>query len=73
MNRCARHRAFASLRFRAFVIRLNYKTSEEPVALWVEHDTGIISFAPWPGVSRPASAFRRVAQIGFWRQPDRSR
>jgi hypothetical protein len=29
------------------VIRLDYKGSD-PVPLWVEHDTGIISFAPWP-------------------------
>lgn len=30
------------------VIQLNYKSAEDPVALWVEHDTGTISFAPWP-------------------------
>ena len=30
------------------LIRLDYKTSEEPVSIWVERDTGIISFAPWP-------------------------
>jgi hypothetical protein len=29
------------------VIRLDYKGSE-PVPLWVERDSGIISFAPWP-------------------------
>jgi hypothetical protein len=30
------------------LIRVNYKSAEEPVSLWVEHDSGIISFAPWP-------------------------
>jgi hypothetical protein len=30
------------------VIRLDYKANEEPVALWVERDSGILSFAPWP-------------------------
>ena len=29
------------------VIRLDYK-GREPVPLWVERDSGIISFAPWP-------------------------
>jgi hypothetical protein len=29
------------------VIRLDYKGAEEPVALWVETDTKVISFAPW--------------------------
>jgi hypothetical protein len=30
------------------VIRLDYKGSADSVPLWVEHDTGTISFAPWP-------------------------
>ncbi|HUA20258.1 MAG TPA: hypothetical protein VMU80_20600 [Bryobacteraceae bacterium] len=30
------------------VIRLDYKGSEEAVPLWVERDTGTISFAPYP-------------------------
>jgi hypothetical protein len=30
------------------LIRLDYKGSEEPVPLWVERDSGTISFAPWP-------------------------
>jgi hypothetical protein len=30
------------------LIRLDYTAAEEPVALWVERDSGIISFAPWP-------------------------
>ncbi len=30
------------------VIQVNYKANEEPVSLWVERNTGIISFAPWP-------------------------
>jgi hypothetical protein len=30
------------------VIRIDYKGSEEAVPLWVERDTGTISFAPWP-------------------------
>jgi hypothetical protein len=30
------------------LIRLDYKSTEEPVSLWVERDSGIISFAPWP-------------------------
>ena len=29
------------------VIQLNYKPSQDPVALWVERDSGVISFAPW--------------------------
>lgn len=30
------------------LIRVDYKGNEDPVSLWVERDTGIISFAPWP-------------------------
>ena len=30
------------------LIRLDYKSNEEPVSLWVERDSGIVSFAPWP-------------------------
>jgi hypothetical protein len=30
------------------LIRLDYKGAEEPVSLWVEGDSRIISFAPWP-------------------------
>jgi hypothetical protein len=30
------------------LIRLDYKAAEEPVSLWVERDSGVISFAPWP-------------------------
>jgi hypothetical protein len=30
------------------VIRLDYKNPQDSVPLWVEHDTGTISFAPWP-------------------------
>jgi hypothetical protein len=30
------------------LIQLDYKSSEEPVSLWVERDGGTISFAPWP-------------------------
>ena len=30
------------------VIRLDYKGSGEPVPLWVERATKVISFAPWP-------------------------
>lgn len=30
------------------LVRLDYKPAEEPVSLWVERDTGVISFAPWP-------------------------
>ncbi|HTR38133.1 MAG TPA: hypothetical protein VMH80_19625 [Bryobacteraceae bacterium] len=30
------------------VIRMDYKGSEEAVPLWVERDTGTLSFAPWP-------------------------
>jgi hypothetical protein len=30
------------------LIRLDYRASEEPVSLWVERDSGILSFAPWP-------------------------
>jgi hypothetical protein len=30
------------------LIRLDYKASQEPVSLWVERDSGIISFSPWP-------------------------
>ena len=30
------------------LIRLDYKASQEPVSLWVERDSGTISFAPWP-------------------------
>jgi len=30
------------------LIRLDYKAAEEPVSLWVERDSGIVRFAPWP-------------------------
>ncbi len=30
------------------LIRLDYKASQEPVSLWVERDSGTLSFAPWP-------------------------
>jgi hypothetical protein len=30
------------------LIQLNYKNAGEPVSLWVERDSGVISFAPWP-------------------------
>jgi len=30
------------------VIRLDYKNPADSVPLWVERDSGIISFAPWP-------------------------
>jgi hypothetical protein len=30
------------------LLRLDYKSSEEPFSLWVERDTEVISFAPWP-------------------------
>jgi hypothetical protein len=29
------------------LIRMDYQGPEEPVSLWVERDSGIISFAPW--------------------------
>ncbi len=42
------------------VIRLDYSGAEEPVALWVERDTGIISFAPW------AECPGRHLRLGAW-------
>ena len=30
------------------LIRLDYRGAEEPVSLWVERDTQVVSFAPWP-------------------------
>jgi hypothetical protein len=30
------------------LIRLDYAAAQEPVSLWVERDSGTISFAPWP-------------------------
>jgi hypothetical protein len=30
------------------LIQLDYKATPEPVSLWVERDSGTISFAPWP-------------------------
>lgn len=30
------------------LIQIGYQGSEEPVSLWVERDSGIISFSPWP-------------------------
>jgi hypothetical protein len=30
------------------VILLDYKKPVDTVSLWVEHDTGVLSFAPWP-------------------------
>ena len=29
------------------LIRLDYKSNQEPVSLWVERDSGILGFAPW--------------------------
>jgi hypothetical protein len=42
------------------LIRLDYKGAEEPVALWVEHDSGVISFAPW------AECPGRHLHLGAW-------
>jgi hypothetical protein len=42
------------------VLRLDYQGSEQPVALWVERDTQIISFAPW------AECPGRHLRIGAW-------
>ena len=50
------------------LIRLDYKAAEEPVSLWVERDSGTISFAPWPECPGKASAFRSVAEVGVWRR-----
>ena len=50
------------------VIRLDYKSPEEPVAVVGgarQRDHQLRAVA---GVSRPASAFWRVAQVGVWRQ-----
>jgi hypothetical protein len=30
------------------VIRLDYKGSEEPVPLWIERSSKVVSFSPWP-------------------------
>lgn len=30
------------------LIRLDYAASQQPVSLWVDRDSGVISFAPWP-------------------------
>jgi hypothetical protein len=30
------------------LMRLDYTARQEPVSLWVERDSGVISFAPWP-------------------------
>jgi hypothetical protein len=30
------------------LIRVDYTGAEEPVSLWVERESGVISFAPWP-------------------------
>jgi hypothetical protein len=30
------------------LLRVDYHGSEEPVSLWVERSSGVISFAPWP-------------------------
>lgn len=30
------------------LIRLDYTGAQEPVSLWVDRDSGVISFAPWP-------------------------
>jgi hypothetical protein len=30
------------------LIELDYKAPEQPVSLWVERDSGTLSFAPWP-------------------------
>lgn len=30
------------------LIQLDYRVAQEPVSLWVERDSGTISFAPWP-------------------------
>jgi hypothetical protein len=42
------------------VIRLDYQGSQEPVSLWVERSTKIISFAPW------AECPGRHLHIGAW-------
>ena len=42
------------------LIRLDYKGTEEPVSLWVESDTKVISFAPW------AECPGRHLHLGAW-------
>jgi hypothetical protein len=42
------------------VIRLDYKNGQEPVSLWVERSTKIVSFAPW------AECPGRHLHIGAW-------
>lgn len=42
------------------VIRIDYPSSKEPVSLWVERDSKIISFAPWPECPG------RHLRIGAW-------
>jgi hypothetical protein len=47
-NQAAAHIGLSQSCGSGVVIRLDYKATEEPVSLWVERDTGAISFAPWP-------------------------
>jgi len=47
-NEAAAHIGLSQSCGTGVVLRLDYKSAEEPVSLWVERDSGIISFAPWP-------------------------
>jgi hypothetical protein len=47
-NQSAAHIGLSQSCGNGVLIRLDYKAAEEPVSLWVERDSGVISFAPWP-------------------------
>lgn len=46
-NEAAAHIGLSQACGTGVLVRLDYTGSQEPVSLWVERDSGVISFAPW--------------------------
>lgn len=47
-NELAAHLGLSQSCGSGVLLRVDYQGSEEPVLLWVERSSGVISFAPWP-------------------------
>lgn len=47
-NESAAHLGLSQSCGSGVLLRVDYQGAEEPVSLWVERDSGVISFAPWP-------------------------
>jgi hypothetical protein len=47
-NQTVAHIGFSQSCGSGVLIRLDYTASQEPVSLWVDRDSQVLSFAPWP-------------------------